>query len=152
MLNTGIKAPEFTLKNHEGNDISLKDFIGKKVVLYFYPKDNTPGCTKEACSFRDIYQEILDAGAVVVGISTDSVDSHEKFKDKHGLPFHLLSDPEHNVIELYKAWAEKTFKGKIGMGTSRITYIIDEEGTIVKTFPEVKPEEHGNEVLEALKG
>ncbi|AKL96170.1 peroxiredoxin Bcp [Clostridium aceticum] len=151
MLKVGDKAPNFTLKNEEGHDISLNDFKGKKVVLYFYPKDNTPGCTKQACSFRDVYDEILDAGAVVIGISKDSATSHQKFKDKHQLPFYLLSDPERSVLESYGAWQEKKMFGKVAMGIVRMTFIIDENGTIIKIFPKVKPDMHGEEVLKALE-
>ncbi len=151
MLNEGQKAPDFTLKNEQNQDVSLKDFKGKKVVLYFYPKDNTPGCTKEACSFRDVYDEILAAGAVVIGISKDKTSSHEKFILKFNLPFHLLSDPENTVIEKYGVWQEKKMYGKTYMGIVRSTYIIDENGIILKVFPKVKPDQHGKEVLELLR-
>ena len=151
MLKVGDKAPDFTLKDETGKEISLSDFKGKKVVLYFYPKDNTSGCTKEACSFRDVYDDILEAGAIVIGISKDDLNSHEKFKSKYNLPFYLLSDTEHKVIEKYGAWQEKKMYGKSYMGTARITFIIDEEGIIKKVYPKVKPEAHGEEILEALK-
>lgn len=150
MLKIGDKAPDFTLKNEENRDIALSNFKGKKVVLYFYPKDNTPGCTKEACSFRDVYDDILEAGAVVIGISKDSVKAHKKFKDKYELPFYLLSDPEHEVIESYGVWQEKKMFGKVYMGIVRSTFIIDEEGIIEKVYPKVKPNEHGEEILKAL--
>lgn len=151
MLKEGIKAPEFTLKDHEGRDINPTEFKGKKIVLYFYPRDNTPGCTKEACSIRDVYDDILQAGAVAIGISKDSSSSHEKFKKKYNLPFHLLSDPEGKVIEAYGAWKEKSMYGKTFMGILRCTYIIDENGIIVKSFPKVKPDQHGREILEYLQ-
>lgn len=151
MLEEGKKAPDFTLKNQNNQEISLKDFRGKKVVLYFYPKDNTPGCTKEACSLRDVYDEIMELGAVVLGISKDNVISHEKFSLKFNLPFHLLSDPEGNVVESYDAWKEKKMYGKTYMGIVRCTYIIDEKGIIVKNFPKVKPADHGKEIIEILK-
>ncbi|SKC84319.1 thioredoxin-dependent thiol peroxidase [Maledivibacter halophilus] len=150
MLKIGDKAPDFTLKNEENQDIALSDFKGKKVVLYFYPKDNTPGCTKEACSFRDVYDDILEAGAVVIGISKDSVKAHKKFKDKYELPFYLLSDPEHEVIESYGVWQEKKMFGKVYMGIVRSTFIIDKDGIIEKVYPKVKPNEHGEEILKAL--
>ncbi|NLO82305.1 MAG: thioredoxin-dependent thiol peroxidase [Clostridiales bacterium] len=151
MLSVGNKAPDFTLMDETGREISLSDFKGKKVVIYFYPKDDTPGCTKEACSFRDVYDDILAAGAVVIGISKDDTSSHQKFKNKYNLPFYLLSDPDHKVIEKYGAWQEKKMYGKTSMGTARITYIVDEEGVIKEIYHKVKPENHGEEILEALK-
>lgn len=151
MLKEGDKAPDFVLKNEQDQDVALSNFLGKKVVLYFYPKDNTPGCTTEACSFRDIYDDILDAGAVVIGISKDSISSHEKFKNKHQLPFYLLSDTDHSVIESYGAWKEKKMFGKVTMGIVRSTYIIDETGIIIKVYPKVKIDSHSKEVLEVLK-
>jgi peroxiredoxin Q/BCP len=150
MLKDGDKAPDFILKNEQDQEITLNDFKGKKVVLYFYPKDNTPGCTKEACSFRDVYDDILDAGAVVIGISKDDISSHEKFKNKHKLPFYLLSDPNNSVIESYGAWQEKKMYGKTFMGIIRSTFIIDENGIIIKIYPKVKPDTHGEEVLKVL--
>ncbi|MGE5628760.1 MAG: thioredoxin-dependent thiol peroxidase [Solirubrobacterales bacterium] len=150
MLKEGDKAPEFTLKNDEEKDISLRDFKGKKVVIYFYPKDNTPGCTREALSLKEAYEEILAKGAVVIGISRDSTASHQKFRIKNNLPFYLLSDPEHSVIEAYGAWQEKKMYGKVSMGIVRSTFIIDENGIIIKVYPKVKPDTHGREVLEAL--
>jgi peroxiredoxin Q/BCP len=150
MLKDGDKAPDFILKNEQDQEITLNDFKGKKVVLYFYPKDNTPGCTKEACSFRDVYDDILDAGAVVIGISKDDISSHEKFKNKHKLPFYLLSDPNNSVIESYGAWQEKKMYGKTFMGIIRSTFIIDENGIIIKVYPKVKPDTHGEEVLKVL--
>lgn len=151
MLKALDKAPDFLLKDENNNDIALSDFKGKKVVLYFYPKDNTPGCTKEACSFRDVYDDILDAGAVVIGISKDDNISHEKFKNKHQLPFYLLSDPDNRVIEAYGAWQEKKMYGRTFMGIVRSTFIIDENGIINKVYPKVKPDQHGEDVLKILK-
>ena len=150
MLNEGTKAPDFTLQNEKEEQIALSKFAGRKVVLYFYPRDDTPGCTKEACAFRDAYDDILEKGAVVIGISGDDVKSHRKFKDKYDLPFYLLADPEHEVIEKYGAWVEKSMYGKKYMGTQRSTYVIDEEGNIMKVFPKVKPAEHAAEVLALL--
>ncbi len=150
MLNVGDKAPEFKLHDETGKEISLSDFKGKKVIVYFYPKDDTPGCTTEACSFRDVYDEILEAGAVVIGISKDDSESHEKFKNKYNLPFYLLSDPEHKVLEDYGAWQEKKMYGKVYMGIARITFIIDENGVVQKAYPKVKPESHAEEILDAL--
>ncbi|MGC8764453.1 MAG: thioredoxin-dependent thiol peroxidase [Brevinematia bacterium] len=150
MPKEGDFAIDFTLKSDEGKEISLSSFKGKKVVLYFYPKDDTPGCTKEACSFRDVFDEILSKGAVVIGISTDSVESHQKFKKKYNLPFYLLSDPDHKVIEMYGQWVKKNMYGKEYYGTQRATFIIDGSGKIIKIFPKVKPEEHAKEVLSFL--
>ncbi len=150
MLGEGITVPDFTLKTDDGSKFSLSDMRGKKVVLYFYPKDDTPGCTKEACSFRDDYSEIMASGAEVVGVSPDTVQSHDKFKGKYSLPFTLLSDPEHCVAEMFGAWGEKKMFGKTSMGIIRSTFIIDEEGKIAKVFPKVKPDNHSQEVLEAL--
>lgn len=152
MLYEGNKAPNFTLKSEQDQDITLDDFKGKRVVLYFYPKDDTPGCTKEACSFRDVYDDILEANAIVIGISKDNASSHLKFRDKHNLPFYLLSDADHSVIESYGAWQEKKMFGKTYMGIARLTFIIDENGTIIKIYPKVKPDEHGEEVLKILRG
>ncbi len=150
MLTAGMKAPDFTLKNEEGREISLKDFKGKKVVVYFYPKDNTPGCTKEACSLRDSYDAILEKGAVVIGISADSEKSHENFKSKFGLPFFLLSDPEKKVIKAFGAWGGKSMMGKKYEGILRSTFVIDGSGVVVKVFDKVKTTVHGEEVLSVL--
>jgi len=150
MLKEGDIAPDFSLISDEGKDIKLSDFRGKKVVLYFYPKDNTPGCTKEACSFRDVYNDILLKGAVVIGISIDPPKSHKKFKEKFVLPFYLLSDPDHKVIEMYGQWVKKSMYGKEYFGTNRTTFIIDENDKIIKIFDKVKPDEHGKEVLNLL--
>jgi peroxiredoxin Q/BCP len=146
----GTIAPDFTLPADGGGEITLSDYRGKQVVLYFYPKDDTPGCTTEACNFRDDYSDILAAGAVVLGISPDSVKSHDKFKLKFELPFPLLSDPDHKITELYGAWGEKKMFGKTYMGILRSTFVIDREGKIVKVFPKVRPKNHSQEVLAVL--
>jgi peroxiredoxin Q/BCP len=151
MLTEGMTAPDFTLPDDAGNRVSLSSFRGKKVVLYFYPKDDTPGCTKEACGFRDVYGEISKAGAVVLGVSADDEASHAKFRSKYSLPFTLLSDRDRDVIRAYGAWGEKSLYGKLVEGLIRSTFIIDENGTIRKVFPRVKPEEHAAEVLESLR-
>ena len=150
MVTAGSKAPDFNLKDAEGKNVSLSDFKGKKVVLYFYPKDDTPGCTKEACSFRDVYDDILAKGAVVLGVSADNAESHMKFKKKYDLPFHLLSDEGHNTIEAYGAWGDKTFQGKVSKGIIRSTFVIDEKGLVLKAFPKVTPDNHAAEVMEVL--
>jgi peroxiredoxin Q/BCP len=151
MLKVGSKAPSFTLQTDEGKTVSLKDFAGKKVVLYFYPKDDTPGCTKEACSFTDNMNTLKKAGAVVLGVSADSVNSHQKFKNKYSLNFPLLSDPDRGTIEKYGVWKEKNMYGKKTMGIERTTFIIDEEGKIAHIFPKVKVDGHTEEVLQKLK-
>jgi peroxiredoxin Q/BCP len=150
MLKENDKAYEFTLPDANGTPVSLSGFIGKKVVLYFYPRDNTPGCTKEACSFRDIYDDILKTGSVVIGVSPDNEASHKRFQNKFGLPFYLLSDPDHKVAEAYGAWGEKKMYGRSYMGIIRSTYIIDEQGIIKKVYPKVTPDSHGEEVLDYL--
>jgi peroxiredoxin Q/BCP len=150
MIREGTIAPDFTLTTDGGGEVTLSDFRGQRVVLYFYPKDDTPGCTAEACSFRDDYSEIITAGAVVLGVSPDSVKSHDKFKLKYELPFALLSDPDHQVAEMYGAWGEKEMYGRTYMGILRSTFVIDEEGRIIKVFPKVKPKNHSQEVLAAL--
>lgn len=150
MLKEGMVAPDFTLQDDQGEQVTLSQFRGKKVVLYFYPKDDTPGCTTEACSFRDGHSRILAKGAVVLGISPDSVQSHQGFKLKYALPFHLLSDPEHKVAEMYGVWGEKKMYGRTSMGILRTTFIIDEQGVISKVFEKVKPEGHAEEVLASL--
>ena len=150
MLQQGTLAPDFTLTDDQGEQVTLSAFKGKKVVLYFYPKDNTSGCTTEACGFRDSHAKILAKGAVVLGVSPDSVKSHQGFKLKFALPFHLLSDPDHAVAELYGAWGEKKLYGKAYFGILRTTFIIDEQGKIAKVFEKVKPEGHDAEVLAAL--
>ena len=151
MLQEGTIAPDFALEA-SGGAVTLSDYRGQTVVLYFYPKDDTPGCTTEACNFRDDYSEILAAGAVVLGISPDSVRSHDKFKLKYELPFPLLSDPDYEVAELYGAWDEKKMYGRTYMGIIRSTYIIDDKGFIVKVFPRVRPKKHSEEVLAVLSG
>jgi len=152
MLQEGTTAPDFTLPADGGGEVALSDYRGKKVVLYFYPKDDTSGCTTEACNFRDDYSSILAAGAIVLGVSPDTIKSHDKFKLKYELPFALLSDPEHHVAEMYGAWGEKKMYGKTYMGILRSTFIIDEQGIIVKVFPNVKPNNHSQEVLAVLSG
>ena len=150
MLKEQDKAPDFTLNNQDGNPISLHDFAGKKVILYFYPRDNTPGCTREACAFRDQFQVFKEHGIVVLGISKDSEKSHQNFILKQSLPFDLLSDPQHEVIEAYGAWQEKKLYGKVSMGIVRSTYVIDEEGMIEQVYPKVKPDEHAVQILNDL--
>ena len=150
MLEIGTKAPEFTLLNKDGNAVSLSDFAGKKVVLYFYPKDNTPGCTRQACAFAGAYKELKKINAVVIGVSKDSVVSHQKFAEKHGLPFILLSDPELTAIQAYGVWQEKKLYGKVSMGVVRSTFVIDENGMIEKVMPKVKPDTNATEILEYL--
>lgn len=150
MLQEGQKAPEFTLPNQEGNPVGLRDFTGKKVILFFYPRDNTPGCTREACAFRDNFTKFQEHGIVVLGISKDSEKAHRNFIAKQSLPFDLLSDPEHTVIEAYGAWQEKKLYGKVSMGTVRSTYVIDENGMIEKVYPKVKPDEHAAQILADL--
>jgi peroxiredoxin Q/BCP len=146
----GDIAPNFTLTSSEGNEVSLKDFRGKKIVLYFYPKDMTPGCTIEACSFRDNYKEVKKRGAEIIGISADSAASHEKFSGKYELPFILLSDPEKNVAKLYGVWKKKALYGKLFFGIERSTFIIDEKGKIKAIFRKVKVKGHTEEVLDNL--
>lgn len=149
-LKEGQTAPAFKLPDADGNMVSLKDFKGKKVVLYFYPKDNTSGCTKEACSFRDGAAELKKKRAVVLGVSPDSVKSHGKFRDKFDLNFPLLADEDKKVVEAYGVWKEKSMYGRTYMGVERTTFIIDEKGKIAKIFPKVKVQGHLDEVLEAL--
>lgn len=151
MLEPNTKAPDFTLPNQNGEMVSLSDFLGKKVILYFYPKDNTPGCTRQACAFAAANAELEEAGAVVIGISKDSVVSHQKFVQKQNLPFILLSDPELQTIEAYGVWQEKKLYGKVSMGVVRTTYLIDEQGMIEKVMPKVKPDTNAAEILEYLK-
>ena len=150
-LKVGQKAPAFSLKNSDGKTVKLSDFKGKKVVLYFYPRDMTPGCTTEACNFRDDYSALQKKGVEVIGVSADDVASHKKFADKYSLPFTLVSDPEHAMIEKYGAWAEKSMYGKKYWGVARITYLIDEEGKIAHVFPKVKPDGHSREILELVE-
>ncbi len=150
MLEKGMKAPDFTLSDKNGNNVSLSDFKGKKVVLYFYPKDNTPGCTRQACAFAGAYEQFKNANFEVIGISRDSTASHIKFAEKHNLPFILLSDPELLAIKDYGVWQEKKMCGKVGFGVVRTTFIIDENGIIEKVMPKVKPDTNAQEILEEL--
>ena len=152
MLDVGKKAPDFSLLNQDEKKISLKDFIGQKVVLYFYPKDDTSGCTKEACSFSDDLPKFSKIDAVILGVSPDSVKSHKKFSEKYKLKFDLLADEEKKVVEKYGVWKEKSMYGRKYMGVERTTFIIDENGKIKKIFNKVKVDGHNKEVLEALKG
>ena len=151
MLEEGIKAPEFSLPDKDGNIVNLSDFKGKKVILYFYPKDSTPGCTKQACGFRDNFSEYQKLNAVVIGISKDSVKSHTNFASKQNLNFIILSDTELNTIKAYGVWQEKKNYGKVSMGVVRTTYVIDENGVIEKVFIKVKTADHPIDVLEYLK-
>ncbi len=150
MLETGQKAPDFTLQDKNGKNVSLSDFSGKKVVLYFYPKDNTPGCTRQACAFAGSYKEFQDKNIEVIGISKDSVSSHIKFAEKHNLPFILLSDPELQAIQAYGVWQEKKLYGKVSMGVVRTTFVIDENGNIEHIMPKVKPDTNAEEILKMI--
>ena len=151
MIKEGTKAPNFTLQDKDGNAVSLSDFIGKKVVVYFYPKDNTPGCTKQACAFAAAYEGFKNKNTVVIGISKDSVASHVKFAEKYDLPFILLSDPERIAIEGFGVWQEKKMCGKVSMGVVRTTFIIDENGIVEKVMEKVKPDTNAQEILEYLE-
>lgn len=151
MLEVGMKAPAFTLPDKDGNLVSLSDFAGKRVVLYFYPRDNTPGCTRQACAFAAAYEAFKALDAVVIGVSKDSAASHQKFAQKHELPFILLSDPELAAIQAYGVWQEKKNYGKVSMGVVRSTFVIDENGSIEKVMPKVKPDTNTAEVLEYLR-
>ena len=151
MLEVGKKAPDFSLLNQDGKKISLKDYVGQKVVLYFYPKDDTSGCTKEACSFSDDLPKFSKVDAVILGVSPDSVKSHKKFSEKYKLKFDLLADDEKDLVEKYGVWKEKSMYGRKYMGVERTTFIIDEKGKIKKIFNKVKVDGHNKEVLEALK-
>ena len=152
MLEIGMKAPEFSLIDKDGNNVRLSDFLGKKVVLYFYPKDNTPGCSRQACAFAGAYEGFKSRAVVVIGISNDSVASHLKFAQKYDLPFILLSDPDLQAIQAYGVWQEKKLYGKVSMGVVRTTFIIDEQGNIEKVMPKVKPDTNASEILEYLGG
>jgi peroxiredoxin Q/BCP len=150
-LKEGQPAPEFTAQTDTGETVSLKDFAGKHVVLYFYPKDDTPGCTMEACNFRDNMELLADAGTVVLGISLDSVESHQQFRQKYELPFTLLSDPDHRVSDAYGVYGEKEFRGHKYMGVDRATFLIGPDGTLEKVWPQVNPDGHALEVLQFMK-
>ena len=150
LLEVGTKAPDFTLPDQNGELHSLSDYQGKKVILYFYPKDNTPGCSKQACGFGELYPQISEKGAVVLGVSKDSVASHKKFEQKFALPFTLLSDPELNVIQAYGVWQEKKLYGKVSMGVVRTTYLISEDGMIEQVAAKVKAAENPQQMLDIL--
>jgi peroxiredoxin Q/BCP len=150
MLKEGSTAPAFKTKDGNGDTVNLKDLRGQKVVLYFYPKDDTPGCTKEACSFRDAFSKFKKKGIAVLGVSPDSEASHKRFATKYSLPFTLLADPDREIAEAYGVWGEKKFMGRTYMGVHRTTFLIDERGKIKKIFEKVKPEDHASEVLEAF--
>ena len=150
MLEVGTKAPQFTLCDQDGNAVSLSDFAGKRVVLYFYSKDNTPGCTRQACAFAGAYEAFKSKDIAVIGVSKDSVASHKRFAEKYGLPFILLADPELQAIAAYDVWKEKKLYGKVSMGVVRSTYIIDEQGVITHAMPKVKPDTNAADVLAAL--
>ena len=150
MLEVGMKAPDFTLSDKDGKQVSLSDFLGKKIVLYFYPKDNTPGCTRQACAFAGTYGEFRKKGVEVIGVSKDSVASHVKFAEKYQLPFVLLSDPKLEAINAYGVWQEKKMCGKVSMGVVRTTFLIDEQGMIAEIMPKVKPDTNAEEILAKL--
>ncbi|MGI5968704.1 MAG: peroxiredoxin [Lachnospiraceae bacterium] len=151
MLETGTKAPAFALPDQNGDIRTLEEFSGKKIILYFYPRDNTPGCTKQACGFAELYPQFIEKDAVVIGISKDSVASHKKFEDKYNLPFVLLSDTGLDVIKAYDVWKEKKNYGKVSMGVVRTTYLIDEKGIIIKGFDKVKAAENPNQMMTILE-
>lgn len=150
MLKEGTKAPDFTLNDKDGKPVSLSDFRGKKVVVYFYPKDNTPGCTKQACVFKEAYDGFKSDDIAVIGISKDSIQSHQKFAEKYELPFILLSDPDLEAIKVYDVWKEKKLYGKTSLGVVRATYIIDENGEIIKVFEKAKPDTNAYDILDFL--
>ena len=151
MLKAGDRAPLFELPDKDGNTVKLSDYLGRKVVLYFYPRDNTPGCTRQACAFAGAYAAFRDRNVAVIGVSRDSVTSHVKFAQKYDLPFILLSDPERRAIEAYGVWQEKKNYGKVSMGVVRSTFIIDEDGVIEKVMPKVKPDTNAAEILAYLQ-
>ena len=150
MIEVGMKAPDFTLCDKDGKEISLSSFLGKKTVVYFYPKDNTPGCTRQACAFAGAYKAFEEKGIVVIGISKDSISSHLKFAEKYNLPFILLSDPDLVAIKAYGVWGEKKLYGKVSMGVSRTTFIIDENGIVTHVMKKVKPDTNAEEILSIL--
>ncbi len=152
MLTMGMKAPEFALMDKDGHTVRLSDFLGRKVVVYFYPKDNTPGCTRQACAFAGAYEAFKKRNVAVIGISRDAVASHLKFAQKYDLPFVLLSDPERQAIEAYGVWQEKKLYGKVSMGVVRTTFVIDEQGNIEKVMPKVKPDTNAADILRYLAG
>lgn len=152
MLEVGTKAPNFQLLDKDGQSVRLSDFLGKKIVLYFYPRDNTPGCTRQACAFAKSYPQFQNQDVVIIGISKDSVASHLKFAQKYELPFLLLSDPELQAIQAYDVWQEKKLYGKVSMGVVRTTYLINEQGNIEKVMPKVKPDTNAAEILSYLSG
>jgi peroxiredoxin Q/BCP len=151
LLEVGDKAPNFTSTDQDGKTVSLADYKGKRVILYFYPKDDTPGCTKEACAFRDEFAAFKKLKAAVLGVSTDDEKSHKKFVAKYSLPFTLLADTDKKIVNAYGVWGEKSLYGRKYMGTNRVTYLIDEAGKVAAVFPKVKPEEHAGELLALLK-
>lgn len=150
-IKTGDKAPEFTGDNQEGRSVSLSDFSGKQLILYFYPKDNTPGCTVESCNLNEHYDQWLEKGFEVVGVSPDSVESHKKFSEKYGLRFNLIADPDKEILKAYGAWGEKLMYGKKYMGVLRTTFVIDEDGIIREIIGKVKTKDHTNQLIETLK-
>lgn len=152
MLKTGDIAPEFTLEDKDGNSVSLSDFKGKKVVLYFYPKDNTPGCTRQACAFAAAFEQLKSLNAVIIGVSKDSAASHVKFAEKYSLPFILLSDPDRKAIEAYGVWQEKKMYGKVSFGVARTTFVIDENGVVEHVMQKVKPDTNAAEIAAYLQG
>ena len=151
LLEVGDKAPAFKTTDQDGDEVALRDFKGKKVVLYFYPKDDTPGCTKEACSFRDGWSKFRRKGVAVLGVSVDDEKSHRKFADKFSLPFALLADTDREIVKAYGVWGEKSMYGRKYMGTHRVTYLVNEKGRIAAVWPKVKPDEHAEEVLAAIR-
>ena len=152
MIENGTKAPNFTLYDKDGREVSLSDFYGKKTVIYFYPKDNTPGCTRQACAFAGAFAAYQNMGVEVIGISKDSISSHARFAEKYKLPFIPLSDPELEAIKAYGVWQEKKLYGKVSMGVVRSTFIVDENGYIEKVFPKAKPDTNAEEILSYLRG
>ena len=150
MLTAGDKAPNFTLRDQTGKEVSLSDFLGKRIVLYFYPKDNTPGCTRQACAFAGTYAAFQSKDVAVIGISKDSVESHLRFAEKYGLPFTLLADPDRVAIEAYGVWQEKKLYGKVSFGVVRTTFLIDEKGIVQRVMPKVKPDTNAEEILAEL--
>jgi thioredoxin-dependent peroxiredoxin len=152
ILEAGEKAPEFQAVDQEGKDTSLDDFRGRRVVLYFYPKDDTPGCTKEACAFRDAYREFRKRSVEILGVSVDDEKSHKKFAEKFDLPFRLLADPDKKIVKAYGVWGEKSLYGRKFLGTKRVTYLIDEKGKIAAVWPKVSPAEHAKEILDFVDG